>query len=114
MEDLPSYIVETCQEQCIAQKVIDDKPMSSKGSKIDSMKEIGTTGGGTSSVLPLLVGCIVSFVTSVSRSITLGEEEVIGIEHGSDRRELDKQEVEQPEVDRFDLDEPGVGKLELD
>ncbi|GJU45549.1 reverse transcriptase domain-containing protein [Tanacetum coccineum] len=85
-----------------------------KGSKIDSMKEIGTTGGGTSSVLPLLVGCIVSFVTSVSRSITLGEEEVIGIEHGSDRRELDKQEVEQPEVDRFDLDEPGVGKLELD
>ncbi|GJR55658.1 putative reverse transcriptase domain-containing protein [Tanacetum coccineum] len=31
-----------------------------------------------------------------------------------DRRELDKQEVEQPEVDRFDLDEPGVGKLELD
>ncbi|GJW18206.1 hypothetical protein Tco_0025642 [Tanacetum coccineum] len=31
-----------------------------------------------------------------------------------DKRELDKQEVEQPEVDRFDLDEPGVGKLELD
>ncbi|GJV10349.1 hypothetical protein Tco_1351890 [Tanacetum coccineum] len=31
-----------------------------------------------------------------------------------DRRELDKKEVEQPEVDRFDLDEPGVGKLELD
>ncbi|GKA01983.1 hypothetical protein Tco_0674648 [Tanacetum coccineum] len=31
-----------------------------------------------------------------------------------DRQELDKQEVEQPEVDRFDLDEPGVGKLEID
>ncbi|GJX21311.1 hypothetical protein Tco_0223988, partial [Tanacetum coccineum] len=31
-----------------------------------------------------------------------------------DRRELGKQEVEQPEVDRFDLDEPGVGELELD
>ncbi|GJU36149.1 hypothetical protein Tco_1184503 [Tanacetum coccineum] len=28
--------------------------------------------------------------------------------------ELIKQEVEQPEVDRLDLDEPGIGKLELD
>ncbi|GKC70273.1 hypothetical protein Tco_1116156, partial [Tanacetum coccineum] len=58
-------------------------------------------------VLPLLVGCIVSFMTSVSRSTTLGEE-VVGIELELDRQELDKQEVEQPEVDRFDLDEPGV------
>ncbi|GKF78699.1 hypothetical protein Tco_0234267 [Tanacetum coccineum] len=81
------------------------------------------------SVLSLLAGGIVSFVTSVSRSITLGEE-VIGIvgpllgnlplihlefeEPELDRRKLDKQEVEQPEVDRFNLDESGVGKLKLD
>ncbi|GJV25359.1 hypothetical protein Tco_1378054 [Tanacetum coccineum] len=87
------------------------------------LRHLGTTGGWTSSVLPLLVGSIVSFVTSGSRSTTLGEE-VIGIvgpllgnlplihleseELELDRRELDKQEVEQPEVDRFDLAEPGV------
>ncbi|GKD30739.1 hypothetical protein Tco_1241517 [Tanacetum coccineum] len=35
---------------------------------------MGTTGGGMSSVLPLLVWGIVSFVTSGSRSTTLGEE----------------------------------------
>ncbi|GKG35128.1 hypothetical protein Tco_0440282, partial [Tanacetum coccineum] len=34
------------------------------------------TRGGTSSVLPLLVGGIVSFVTSGSHSTTLGEEVV--------------------------------------
>ncbi|GJZ32659.1 hypothetical protein Tco_0578095 [Tanacetum coccineum] len=80
-------------------------------------------------VLPLLVGGIVSFVTSVSRSTTLGEE-VVGIvgplvenlpliylefkELGLDKRKLDKQEVKQHKVDRFDLDKPRVGKIKLD
>ncbi|GKA88106.1 hypothetical protein Tco_0809870, partial [Tanacetum coccineum] len=69
-----------------------------------------TTGGGTSSVLPLLVGCIVSFVTSGSRSTTLGEEvtHLVSEELELDRQELDKAgDVEQPEVDRFDLAESG-------
>ncbi|GJV22015.1 hypothetical protein Tco_1371035 [Tanacetum coccineum] len=84
-----------------------------------------------SSVLPLLVGGIVSFVTSShvhyfsEKSIRnrgtpckqriewLENLPLIHLEFEElelDRRELDKQEVEQPEVDRFDLDEPGVGK----
>ncbi|GJX23298.1 hypothetical protein Tco_0227743 [Tanacetum coccineum] len=47
----------------------------------------------------------------VPSSTTL-EEEVV--ECGVPLRELDKQEVKQPEVDKLDLAELGVGKLELD
>nr|GEU63431.1 hypothetical protein [Tanacetum cinerariifolium] len=43
-----------------------------------------TTEDWTSLVLPLLVGGIVSFVTSVSRSTTLGGEEVVGIVGGEE------------------------------
>nr|GFC69614.1 hypothetical protein [Tanacetum cinerariifolium] len=48
------------------------------GSELRVGDSVGITGGWTSSVLPLLVGCTVSLVTSVSRSTT-GEEEVVGI-----------------------------------
>nr|GFC91485.1 hypothetical protein [Tanacetum cinerariifolium] len=50
------------------------------GSEFKIGDSVWTTGGWTSSVLPLLAGCTVSFVTSVSRSTTEGrEEEVVGI-----------------------------------
>nr|GFB47136.1 hypothetical protein [Tanacetum cinerariifolium] len=48
------------------------------GSVLRIRDSVRTTRGWTSSVLPLLVGCIVSLVASVSRSTT-GEEEVVGI-----------------------------------
>nr|GEX68289.1 putative nucleotidyltransferase, ribonuclease H [Tanacetum cinerariifolium] len=56
---------------------------SAKGATTGSKFGIGvstwTTGGWTSLVLPLFVGGTMSFVTSVSRSTTLGGEEVVGI-----------------------------------
>nr|GFC33018.1 hypothetical protein [Tanacetum cinerariifolium] len=57
---------------------------SMMGATMGSEFKIGdsawTTRGWTSLVLPLLVGCIVSFVALVSRSTTRGrEEEVVGI-----------------------------------
>ncbi|GJS83973.1 hypothetical protein Tco_0750514 [Tanacetum coccineum] len=54
----------------------------------------GTSEGWMSSAIPLLVGKTVSFVTSVLRSTTLGEE-VVGIIE----RELDKGELGKPVVD---------------
>nr|GFA16803.1 hypothetical protein [Tanacetum cinerariifolium] len=49
------------------------------GSEFRIGDSVGTTRGWTSSVLSLLVGCIVSLVTSVSRYTTGEEEEVVGI-----------------------------------
>ncbi|GJS89406.1 hypothetical protein Tco_0772042 [Tanacetum coccineum] len=72
--------------------------------------------------LPLLVGRHhVHCDHQGSRSTTLKDRKPLrrlgnlpSIHLESEKLELDKQEVKQPEVDRFDLAEPGVGKLELD
>nr|GEX71965.1 hypothetical protein [Tanacetum cinerariifolium] len=45
------------------------------GSEVRIRDSVGTTGGWTSSVLSLLVGCTVSFVASGSYSTTLGRKE---------------------------------------
>nr|GEX69228.1 hypothetical protein [Tanacetum cinerariifolium] len=49
------------------------------GSELRIRDSVWTTGGWTFLVLLLLVGCTVSFVSSVSRSTTREEEVVVGI-----------------------------------
>ncbi|GJW94405.1 hypothetical protein Tco_0174077 [Tanacetum coccineum] len=100
----------------------DEAPNEHYGLK-DDLWTTGQTGAWNVLVLPLnsmLLGRVpeVEAVLEVTNlESMLGNLPLIHLESEElelDRRELDKQEVEQPEVDRFDLDEPGVGKLELD
>ncbi|GKB21991.1 hypothetical protein Tco_0855914 [Tanacetum coccineum] len=75
------------------------------GSEIDSLNgQQGQPGGEECSMNP---GSLVAYTLRWLGNLP---SYILGILRSGafDRRELDKQEVEQPEVDRFDLDEPGV------
>nr|GEV27424.1 reverse transcriptase domain-containing protein [Tanacetum cinerariifolium] len=78
------------------------------GSEFKNGDSVWTTEGWTSLMLSLLLGCTVSLVASVSRSTTRGrEEEVVGI-MGRVPEPKDKA------IEKSGVDEPELGKLELD
>nr|GEZ43248.1 hypothetical protein [Tanacetum cinerariifolium] len=102
------------------------------GSELRIRDSVGTTGGWTSLVLPLLVGCTVSLVASVSCSTTGEEEEVVGIVGPGYAVPLRVVipfrssfglvivlpgrvlELEDEAAEESGADEPDLGKLELD
>nr|GEZ12622.1 hypothetical protein [Tanacetum cinerariifolium] len=95
------------------------------GSEFSIGVSIWTTEGWTSLVLSLLVGVTVSFVTSVSRSTTLGREEVVGIvgslicssTSSGDTLQIFLQSqlaVEESGLDEPELGNPGLDKQVLD
>nr|GEW72199.1 ribonuclease H-like domain-containing protein [Tanacetum cinerariifolium] len=68
---------------------------------------VWTTRGWTSSVLPLLVGGTMSFVTSISRSTTLGREE-------ESQLAVKESRVDEPKLGKLELDKPVLDKLEAE